>query len=403
MNCVAIWKDLLKTERLFHLEQKMSKNLSVNNLLIKQKMYSRLHLVTLGVIGFAYGCGARNSMESESLAAKATNDSSIRDVCLPTDGFCHEVLHAANGVHFAYTDGKRETTTLTLSLGYFGNIIDAGVKNQVEFTMETEKSVAVVIDWHEKRETNFMREDSRLNLGTNPSTMSIGRCHQNIRKINAKSVGAHALVYRSGVAFESETTISLESERWRLFKVIKDTKKDESGLYKGMIRSQYTVNQMFEDCFSDSPRIYGDQTALLKKDLETWAKNNLVIKANSFGIYNATGSQLMVRSPDGKKYQVKDRSNYLFDRENLNKSHYVYNPTFGSCYKWTPQKLDFNYWAVLKTSGIGGCKHGAGCLDLEDDKEGPTYHHHGAKGPCAGLDSCELKKGSSSGGSGLCE
>jgi hypothetical protein len=385
------------------LELKMSKNCGKNQLFLNQKISSRLSILTLSTMALLHGCGGKSTQQAEILASKPAKDSSIRDLCLPTEGFCHEVLHAANGVHFAYTDGKRQTTTLTLALGYFGNIIDAGVKNQVEFTMETEKSVAVFVDWHEKRETNFMREDSRLNLGSHPDTMSIGRCHQNIKKINAKSVGAHALVYRSGVAFESETTISLESERWRLFKVIKDTKKDESGLYKGMVRSQYTVNQMFEDCFSDSPRLYGDQTELLKKDLETWAKNNLVIKANSFGIYNATGSKLMVKSPDGKKYQVRDRSNYLFDRENLNKAHYVYNPTFGSCYKWTPEKLDFNYWAVLKTPGVGGCKHGAGCLDLEDDKEGPTYHHHGAKGPCAGLDSCELKKGYSSDGSGLCE
>jgi hypothetical protein len=282
-------------------------------------------------------------------------------------------------------------------------VIDAGIRNEVEFTIETEKSVAVFVDWHEKRETNFMREDSRLNLGSNPNTMSVGRCHQNIRKVNAKSFGAHVLVYRSGIAFDNESAISLESERWRLFKVIKDGRKDTSGPYKGMVRSKYTINTMFEDCFSDNPRLYGDQTALLKKDLETWAKNNLVIKADSFGIYNATGSQLVVRSPDGKKYGVRDRTNYLFDRENLNKPHYVYNTVFGSCYKWTPQRLDFDYWAVLKTPGIGGCKHGAGCLDLEDDKEAPTYHHHGAKGPCAGLDSCDLKKGASKDGSGLCE
>jgi hypothetical protein len=269
--------------------------------------------------------------------------------------------------------------------------------------METEKSVAVFIDWHEKRETTFMREDSLLNLGNNPNTMSIGRCHQSIKKINAKSFGGHALVYRSGVAFESENSISLESERWRLFKVIKDGKKDTSGPYKGLVKSKYTVNRMFEDCFSENPRLYGDQTELLKKDLETWAKNNLVIKANSFGIYNATGSQLVVRSPDGKKYHVKDRANYLFDREHLNKPHYVFNTAFGSCYKWVPERLDFNYWAVLKTPGIGGCKHGAGCLDLEDDKEAPTYHHHGAVGPCAGLSECELKPGASSNGSGQCQ
>jgi hypothetical protein len=371
--------------------------------IVKQHSSRKLFLLLCGVATSLQSCGTRNTTDSGILASTTAADSSIRDLCLPTEGFCHEVLHAANGAHFAYSDGKRESTTLTLALGYFGNIVDTGIQNKVEFTIETEKSVAVFIDWHESRETNFMREDSRLNLGSNPNTMSIGRCHQNIRKVNAKTFGAHALVYRSGVGFDSESTVSMETERWRLFKVIKDTKLDDNGLYKGMVRSKHTVNTMFEDCFSESPRLYGDQKDLLKKDLETWAKNNLVIKANSFGIYNATGSQLMVRSPDGKKYQVGDRTNYLFDRENLNKPHYVYNSLFGSCYKWTPKRLDFNSWAVLKTPGIAGCKHGAGCLDLEDDVESPAPHHHGAKGPCAGLDACELRKDASKNGSGLCK
>ena len=331
------------------------------------------------------------------------NESSIRNLCKPGDGFCHDTLHGSNGGLFAYTDGNRQSTTLTLSLGYFGEILDAGIQTKVEFTVETEKSLGILIDWYENRETNFMREDSRLNFGSHPKNGFLGRCEQGIKKVNAKALGAYALVYRSGVEFQSESTVTMEVERWRTFKVIKDSTKDDNGPYKGMGRSKYTLKTMFEDCFSENPRLYGDQTEILKKDLETWAKNNLVIKANSFGIYNATGSQLVVRSPDGKKYQVKDRHNFLFDRENLNKPHYVYNVLFGSCYKWTPKRLDFNYWATLKTAGIGGCNHGAGCLDLADDAEGPTNHHHGANGPCAGLDTCELRKDASKDGSGLCK
>ncbi len=242
-----------------------------------------------------------------------------------------------------------------------------------------------------------------MNFGIHPKNGFLGRWEQSVKKVNTKSFESHAIVYRSGVEFQSESTVTMEVERWRTFKVIKDSTKDDNGPYKGMGRSKYTLKTMFEDCFSEKPRLYGDQTEILKKDLETWAKNNLVIKANSFGIYNATESQLAMRSPDGKKYQVNDLHNLLFDRENIKKPHYVYNVLFESFYKWKPKRLDFNDWATLKTAGIGGCNHGAICLDLADDAEGPTNHHHGANRPCAGLDTCELRKDASKYGSGLCK
>jgi hypothetical protein len=103
-------------ERKMFIEQKDDFNL------VQSTSLKSLTIVLLGAMGLLNGCGTKNSLGSEVLASKPAKDSSIRDLCLPTDGFCHEVIHAANGVHFAYTDGKL--------LGILGTLLTLGSKTK---------------------------------------------------------------------------------------------------------------------------------------------------------------------------------------------------------------------------------------------------------------------------------
>ena len=298
---------------------------------------------------------------------------------------CFKAFNAPARADIQRHQSKTERFSLRVAVGYFGEVVDAGIQRtfDVETEMETSLFLARKVNGMMLEKSSVLIGNDKLNFGETNASYWFAECRYSISSSKIKNFESFAYIFRNGVAYSKGDLDVTRFLRNFTFLVPRNSVKVKLPNNKESFVSIHTRQQLFNSCLEKNARLDKIREVLMsdhQRDITSQYKVD-----DGISILNQSVN-IKIRDPDGQITALKYGDSARFPMRFAERDFQAYIPVSKTCIVWRPVKgKKSDYYAVLKGYGDRGCNHGKGCFDVEGDDVFPGPNFGNWDNACDGM------------------